>query len=333
MEQVLFGRTGATISQLGFGTMSFGGDASESESEALYAAARDAGVTFFDCADVYQKGVAEEILGALIAPHRDEVMLATKAYFPMSDAPNDRGASRYHLERAVEASLKRLRTDRIDVFFLHRFDERTPLEDSLRGVERLVAAGKILYPAVSNYAAWQAQKALGVQARHGWAPVVAVQPMYNLVKRTAEIEILPMAAAEGLAVTPYSPLGGGLLSGKYGKEARPDVGRVIDNPMYAERYGDAWRFETAERFTALAASRGVHPVTLAVAWVAAHPAVTAPLVGARDVEQLAPALAAADFEMDEALYQEIAALSPAPPPATDRNEEAGSHDYATVLRR
>ncbi|GAB5549632.1 MAG: aldo/keto reductase [Sandaracinaceae bacterium] len=333
MEQVLFGRTGATISQLGFGTMSFGGEASESECEALYAAARDAGVTFFDCADVYQKGVAEEILGALIAPHRDEVVLATKAYFPMSDAPNDRGASRYHLERAVEASLERLGTDRIDVFFLHRFDERTPLEDSLRGVERLVAAGKILYPAASNYAAWQVQKALGIQARHGWAPLAAIQPMFNLVKRTAEIEILPMAASEGLAVTPYSPLGGGLLSGKYGKDARPDAGRVVDNPMYAERYGDAWRFETAERFTALAAARGVHPVTLAVAWVAAHPAVTAPLVGARNVEQLAPALAAADFEMDDALYAEIAALSPAPPPATDRNEEAGSHDYATVLRR
>lgn len=333
MEQVLFGRTGMKISALGFGTMSFGGDADESTSEALYAAARDAGVTFFDCADVYQKGVAEEILGALVAPHRDDVVLATKAYFPMGDAPNDRGASRYHLERAVEASLTRLATDRIDVFFLHRFDEATPLEESLRAVERLVQAGKILYPAVSNYAAWQVEKALGVQARNGWAPLAAIQPMYNLVKRTAEIEILPMAAAEGLAVTPYSPLGGGLLSGKYGADRRPEAGRVVDNPMYAERYGARTSFEVAERFTALAAERGVHPVTLAVAWAAAHPAVTAPLIGARSVAQLEPALAAAGFEMDAALYAEITALSPAPPPATDRNEEASAHDYATVLRR
>ncbi|HJL18135.1 MAG TPA: aldo/keto reductase [Sandaracinaceae bacterium LLY-WYZ-13_1] len=333
MEQVFFGRTGMRISKLGLGTMSFGGDADEATSRALFERARDAGVTFFDCANVYAKGRSEEILGRLIAPCRDEVVLATKAYFPSGRGANARGGSRYHLVRAVEASLRRLSTDRVDVFYLHRFDDDTPLEETLRGVEQLVAQGKVLYPAVSNFTAWQTARALGVQERHGWAPLVGTQPMYNLVKRTAEIEILPMAEAEGLAVTPYSPLGGGLLSGKYGREARPEAGRIVDNPMYGERYGHAWVYEVAERFTALARERGLHPVTLAVAWVAAHPAVTAPLVGARSVAQLEPALAAAELTLDEELHAAVSALSPAPPPATDRNEEAGSHDYASLLRK
>ncbi len=333
MEHVPFGSTGIRVSQLGLGTMSFGGDADEETSAALYGRARDAGIDFFDCADVYAHGRSEEILGRLVAGHRDELVLTTKAFFPTGSSPNQRGASRYHLERAVEASLRRLGTDRVDVFYLHRFDDDTPLEESLRGLERLVAAGKILYPAVSNFTAWQTATALGVQARHGWAPLVATQPMYNLVKRTAEIEILPMAHHEGLAVTPYSPLGGGLLSGRYGSDRRPDTGRIVDNPMYGTRYGAAWAHDVAERFTELARERGVHPVTLAVAWVARHPAVTCPLIGARSVDQLEPALGAADFQMDDALYAEITALSPAPPPATDRNEEGGSDDYASVLRR
>jgi aryl-alcohol dehydrogenase-like predicted oxidoreductase len=321
------------VSSLGLGTMAFGGDADRAASAAMYARARDAGVTLFDCADVYAKGEAERILGALVAGHRDEVVITTKAFFPTGPGPNDRGGSRYHLERALEASLARLGTDRVDVFFLHRFDDATPLEESLQALERLVRAGKILYPAVSNFTAWQTAKALGIQAARGWAPIAAAQPMYNLVKRTAEIEILPMARAEGLAVTPYSPLGGGLLAGRYGASTRPASGRIVDNAMYATRYGAPWVFDVAERFTALAAARGVHPATLAVAWVARHPAVTCPLIGGRSVEQLEPALAAARFEMDDALSGEIAALAPAPPPATDRNEEGSAEDYASVLRR
>lgn len=333
MRTVSFGSTGMRISSLGLGTMAFGGDADRATSEAIFGAARDAGVTFFDCADVYAQGRAESILGDLTAPCRDEVVISTKAYFPTGDGPNDRGGSRYHLVRAVEASLRRLQTDRVDVFYLHRFDDRTPLEETLRGVEQLVRDGKVLYPAVSNFAAWQTARALGVQERHGWAPIAAIQPMYNLYKRTAEIELLPMAHAEGLAVTPYSPLGGGLLTGKYGASKRPDAGRIVDNPMYVERYGDPGAFALAEAFAALAEERGIHPVTLAVAWVAAHPAVTAPLIGGRSVEQLAPALAAGALELDDELYAAVRALSPTPPPATDRNEEAGGNDYASVLRR
>ncbi|MBX3268979.1 MAG: aldo/keto reductase [Sandaracinaceae bacterium] len=333
MDYVPFGTTGVRVSRLGLGTMAFGREADAEASAAMYARARDAGINLFDCADVYAKGESERLLGALVRPHRDQVVLTTKAYFPTGDGPNDRGASRYHLERAVEASLSRLGTDRVDVLFLHRFDEHTPLEESLRGVERLVRAGKVIYPAVSNFAAWQTVEALGIEARHGWAPIAAIQPMYNLVKRTAEIEVLPMARAKGLAVLPYSPLGGGLLSGRYGAARRPAAGRLVDDPMYVKRYGAAWTLEVAERFTALADARGIHPVTLAVAWVARHPAVTAPLIGGRSVEQLAPALAAAELALDDALYAELGALSPAPPPATDRSEEGSGDDYASVLRR
>ena len=315
------------------GTMSFGGDADRETASAMYAACRDAGINHFDTADVYNHGVSEQMLGALIADHRDEIVLASKAYFPTGADANARGSSRFHLVRAVEASLKRLATDRIDLFYLHRFDDRTPLSESLRALDDLVRAGKIVYPALSNFAAWQAAKAVAMADANGWARPAAIQPMYNLVKRQAEVEILPMAASEGLAVFSYSPLGGGLLSGKYGASIRPNSGRVLDSPMYATRYGAAFNFEVAEAFTQLARRTEHHPVSLAVAWVASHPAITAPLIGARNLEQLRPALAAIEIDMTAELRREISALSPSPGPATDRNEEASGDNYAAVLSR
>jgi aryl-alcohol dehydrogenase-like predicted oxidoreductase len=206
-------------------------------------------------------------------------------------------------------------------------DDRTELEESLRELERLVQAGKILYPAVSNFAAWQTARAMGIADRHGWAPVCCVQPMYNLLKRQAEVEILPLCEAEGLGCLSYSPLAGGLLSGKYGVDRRPQQGRIVDNAMYGVRYGAPSNFEIAERFTALARAHGHEPAALAIAWVAAHPGVTAPLVGANSLAQLEVCLKAATIELSEALYAEITALSPTPPPATDRNEEASTHNY------
>ena len=329
MEYVLLGQTGVKVSRLGFGTMSFGGDADEETSAQLFRRCREAGINFFDCADVYVKGESERILGRLVGDCRDEVVLASKAYFPTSEDPNARGASRYHLVRAVEASLRRLGTDRIDVFFLHRFDDVTALEETLRAVEDLVRQGKILYPAASNFAAWQVEKALGVAALHDWAPMVCIQPMYNLLKRQAEVELFPMAQAEGLGVIPYSPLAGGLLSGKYGTDRRPDEGRLTANAMYQTRYADPSNYEVADRFTALASERGVHPASLAIAWVASHPAVTAPLIGARNMQQLEACLAAEDVTVDDDLRARIAALTPEPPPATDRNEERTAHNYGT----
>ena len=321
------GKTGVKISRVALGAMAFGGEADEATSAAIYRAAREAGINLVDTADVYNAGRSEEIVGRLIAAERDQIVLATKAYFPTGTDANARGSSRYHLVRAVEASLRRLATDRIDLFYLHRFDDATDVAETLRAIDDLVRAGKILYPACSNFAAWQVAHALGVAALHGFAPLVAVQPMYNLVKRQAEVEILPMAHALGIAAIPYSPTGGGLLTGKYGATKRPDTGRVVSNKMYQVRYGDAAYFETAERFTQLAAELGHHPATLAVAWVASHPAVTSVLVGGRSLEQLAPTLAAANVVLDDATRARIGALSPEPPPATDRNEERSEHNY------
>jgi aryl-alcohol dehydrogenase-like predicted oxidoreductase len=332
MRMRRLGDTGLTVSSLGLGTMSFGGSASPATSRRLFERARDAGINLFDCADVYNGGEAESILGDLIADCRDQIVLTSKAYFPTGPDANARGASRYHLVRAVEASLRRLRTDRLDLFFLHRFDDHTPLEETLRALDDLVSAGKLLYLGASNFAAWQVMKANGVAARNGWAPLVAVQPMYNLVKRQAEVELLPMAASEGLGVMTYSPLGGGLLTGKYGVERRPAAGRIVDDAMYGTRYGAARNFEVAQAFTALAVELGHHPVSLAVAWAGGHPAVTAPLLGARDLAQLEPALAAADLHLDADTYARISALSPAPPPATDRNEERTGATYSAALK-
>lgn len=321
------GRTGVKVSRVALGAMSFGGDSDEAAAGQIWRAARDAGVNFVDTADVYNEGRSEEIVGRLMRGERDQLVIATKAYFPTGSDANARGSSRYHLVRAVEASLRRLATDRIDLFYLHRWDDVTAIDETLRAVDDLVRAGKILYPACSNFAAWQVAHALGVQAARGWAPLVAIQPMYNLVKRQAEVEILPMAHSLGIGVIPYSPTGGGLLTGKYGTVRAPERGRIVDTKMYNVRYSDPAYFAIAERFTQLAAELGHHPATLAVAWAASHPAVTSVLVGGRDVAQLAPTLAAANVVLDAETRAKISALSPTPPPATDRNEEATAHNF------
>lgn len=312
------GRTGVQVSELCFGTMSFGGDADEAASAAMYKATRDAGINFYDCADQYNKGKSEEILGRLMKGHRDRLVITTKCFNPVSDDVNDRGTSRRHVVRAIEASLKRLQTDRVDVLFLHQFDARTPLEESMRALEDVVRSGKALYPAVSNWSAWQTQRALDLQERHNWARLQVHQPMYNLVKRQAEVEILPMCHANGIGVTPYSPGAAGLLSGKYSGEA---TGRLKTNRMYEARYGEPWMFEAAGKFVAFCRQKGLHPVSAAVAWVGAHPAVTAPIIGARNLDQLKDSLAAVSIDMTPALRAELSALSRTPPPATDRLEE------------
>lgn len=321
MDYKFLGLTGVKVSQLCFGTMSFGDEADENMSAQLYRRCRDVGINFFDCANMYSSGRAEEILGRLISGHRNEIVLTSKAYFPMGQDPNARGSSRYHLFNSVEDSLRRLKTDRIDIFFLHRFDDYTALEETLRALDDLISMGKILYPAASNFAAWQIMKCLGVSDLHGWARFAVVQPMYNLVKRMAEVEILPMAESEDLAVTTYSPLGGGLLTGKYVRGARPESGRLVRSLRYSTRYGEDWMHRTAEDLVALAADIGVHPASLAIAWVAANPAVTAPIIGARNLDHLEIALKSLEIEMTDDLYARVSALSPTPPPATDRNEE------------
>jgi len=316
-----FGNTGIKISELCFGTMSFGAEADEKTSAEMFAYCREKGINIFDCADLYAKGRSEEILGRLIKDCREEVLITSKVYFPTGPDINAMGANRRHIMYAVESSLRRLGTDRIDVYFIHRFDDITPLEETLRALDDLVRQGKILYVGLSNFAAWQVEKAIGLAALHGWAPVACLQPMYNLVKRQAEVEILPMAQAERLGVLAYSPLAAGLLSGKYRKDRKPASGRLVENKIYRVRYGEEWVYEAAEKFTEFARSHGYSPVSLAIAWVGSHPAVTAPIIGARNVEQLKEAIAAADVEMTEELRKEISGLSPEPAPATDRSEE------------
>ncbi len=322
MDYRVLGRTGVQVSRLCLGTMAFGSDADEAESGRMLHAALDAGVNFVDTANMYSGGRSEELVGRLIQGRRDELVLATKCADPTGKDPNARGGSRRHIMRVVETSLKRLQTDRIDILYLHKYDPLTPIEESLRALEDLARAGKILYPGVSNYAAWQAQLGLAAQERAGWGRLQIVQPMYNLVKRQAEAEILPMAQANGISVVPYSPAGGGILSGKYASRETAAGGRLEVNKLYTARYGEAWVHETAVKFAALAKEVGHHPVSVAVAWVAAHPAVTGPIIGARSLAQLQASLDSVKVPMTPELRARISALSRTPPPATDRLEEA-----------
>jgi aryl-alcohol dehydrogenase-like predicted oxidoreductase len=321
MDYRTVGRTGVRVSNLCFGTMSFGDTADEAESARMFGRCLDSGINFFDCANVYAGGRSEEILGDLTTELRDELVITSKVFGPVGPDINARGLSRRHIVQAVEATLKRLKTDRLDFYFVHQYDHETPMEETLKAMDELVGRGLILYPAVSNWAAWQITKAVGLSERYNLARFELVQPMYNLTKRQAEVEILPMAGSEQIGVIPYSPLGGGLLSGKYGSRTRPETGRLVESSMYMKRYGMNDYYDIAERFTTYASERAIDPTTLAVAWVGSHPAVTAPIIGARNVEQLESSLAASNFEMTPEMRKEITDLTPEIAPAHDRREE------------
>ncbi len=322
MKFKALGNTGVKVSERCFGTMSFGGEADEAESQAMFNACRDTGINFFDCANGYVNGKSETILGKLMKSSRDDLVITSKCFVPMGDDINARGANRRHIAKAVEDSLKRLDTDRIDVLFMHRWDTVVPLEETLRALEQLVADGKVIYLGASNYSAWQVAKGLGISEKNHWPRFDVLQPMYSLVKRQVESEILPLATEENLGVITYSPVGGGLLSGKYGRDRKDSEGRLVKNKMYTARYAQDWAYQVAEDFTELANDMGVHPVSLAVAWVAANPAVTCPIIGARTAEQLQPSLDSVNIDMTPELYAKITALSPSPAPATDRLEES-----------
>ncbi|SEN02802.1 Predicted oxidoreductase [Loktanella fryxellensis] len=303
-------RDGTTLSRLTFGTMQFGGRADAQASRVMFDTARAAGINHFDTAVGYADGRSEALLGPMIAPDRDRLYLATKVAF-------HGGAGDANIRAQFDISRRQSGLDTVDLLYLHRWDAETPLEKTFETLARLQDAGLIRHIGVSNYAAWQVMKAQAVCAALG-TRIDVMQPMYNLVKRQAEVEILPMAADQGILVCPYSPLGGGLLTGKY---ARGDAGRLTDDAMYAARYGQDWMHLAAARLADLAAEVGVDPATLAVAWVAAHRTAPSPIVSARSAEQLAPSLAAQDLVLSPALRDRMTALSPTPPPATDRLEE------------
>lgn len=303
--------SGKPVSRFSFGTMQFGRKADEAASGAMYAACREAGINFFDTAYAYNDGRSEEIVGRLIAGERDDIFIATKT-------ANQKLATPEVIHREFAESRRRLGLESVDLLYVHQPDPVTPLEETLGAVAEYVHSGAARYVGISNFSAWSTMKARGV-ARDLGIDVTFLQPMYNLVKRQAEVEILPMAVSEGFRVCPYSPLGGGLLTGKY---ASGEGGRLKDDAMYSVRYGVDWMHKAAADLGALGRELGVAPATLAVAWVARHPGVWGPIVSARSVEQLRPSLEAIGFPMDDELYVRISALSPTPPPANDRLEEA-----------
>ncbi|MBB3995479.1 aryl-alcohol dehydrogenase-like predicted oxidoreductase [Sulfitobacter undariae] len=310
MKNSLTSLDGTPASRLAFGTMQFGGRADATASRAMFEAALDAGITHFDTAHVYTDGASEELLGALAKPHRDRLIIATKAAYTG-------GATPENIRNSAETSRKRMKIDVIDALYLHRFDPDTDMHDSFEALADLKTKGIIRHVGISNFAAWQAVKAAQIAAKFD-LEIALIQPMYSLVKRQAEVEILPMAQDMGMLCAPYSPLGGGLLTGKY---ASGGTGRLSEDARYAARYRFDHMHSAAEGLSTIAARESVASATLAVAWAAAHPTAPTPIISARSAEQLAPSLAALDYTMHSDLYTELAALVPAPPPATDRAEE------------
>jgi aryl-alcohol dehydrogenase-like predicted oxidoreductase len=307
----LFSPNGTPASRLTFGTMQFGGNADATQSRAMFDAAIDAGINHFDTAYIYTDGASETLLGQLVDGNRNDLVIATKAAYVG-------GSTRANILKNFEVSRDRMQLDMIDLLYLHRFDDDTPLEDTFDALATLQKDNKIRYIGVSNFAAWQVMKAQSVAQKLG-TRIDVIQPMYSLVKRQAEVEILPMCIDQDIEIVPYSPLGGGILTGKYG---RGETGRLTEDDRYAARYGQPWMHDAATAFSALANDLNVAPATLAVAWAAHHPSGPKPIVSARNVEQLMPSLKAMDYSINSALYDRITALTPPPAPATDRLEEA-----------
>ena len=311
MTQILTSRDGTPASRLAFGTMQFGGRADEAAATDMFEASLAAGITHFDTAHAYTGGASETITGRLIAPHRDRLILATKAGY-------QGGSGRANILKTFDISRQRLGMDQVDILYLHRFDNDTPLRETFETLAELKQQGLTRYIGVSNFAAWQVMKAQWVASEFGLR-IDILQPMYNLVKRQAEVELFPVCVDQGIAIAPYSPLGGGLLTGKY---AAGGSGRLVEDQAYANRYAPAWMHAAAVGLQEIAADVGVHAATLAVAWAAQHKAGPTPIISARSAEQLAPSLAAMDHVLDDALYARLSALAPTPAPATDRLEEA-----------
>ena len=307
----LFSPNGTPASRLTFGTMQFGGNADATQSRAMFDAAIDAAVNHFDTAYVYTDGASETLLGQMVDGNRDDLVIATKAAYVG-------GSTRANILKHFDVSRDRMQMDMIDLLYLHRFDDDTPLEDTFDALATLQKDNKIRYIGVSNFAAWQVMKAQSVAQKLG-TRIDVIQPMYSLVKRQAEVEIMPMCIDQDIEIVPYSPLGGGILTGKY---ARGETGRLTEDDRYAARYGQSWMHDAATVFSALANDLNVAPATLAVAWAAHHPSGPKPIVSARNAEQLMPSLKAMDYFMNSALYDRITALAPTPAPATDRLEEA-----------
>ena len=310
MDYVNLGKTGLKVSRICLGCMSYGTPAwrawvlDEQASRPFFARAIERGITFFDTADMYSLGVSEEVTGRALKElaRREQVVIATKAYYPMSDAPNDRGLSRKHLLQAIDDSLRRLGTDYVDLYQIHRWDYATPIEETLRALEDIVRSGKARYIGASSMFAFQFAKALALCGSRGWSRFVSMQNHYNLVYREEEREMIPLCLEEGVGLIPWSPLARGFLAGNRRKADTPAAGgdtarAKIDVFAHDLYYRDA-DFDIADRCAALASRRGVSPAQVALAWLLHKPGVTAPIVGATKIEQLDQAIAALSVKLD-----------------------------------
>lgn len=322
MEYRYLGKSGLKVSELCLGAMTFGREASEEESRRMLDLFEEAGGNFIDTANVYSQGVSEEIVGRWLETRgRDRFVVATKVRFAMGDGPNDVGLSRKHILREVEASLRRLRTDYIDLYQVHCWDPGTPLEETLLALDDVVRRGWVRYLGVSNYSGWQLQKAIDAARANGWGRFISLQPLYNLLDRSTEWELIPVCLQEGLGVIPWSPLRGGWLTGKYRRGATgPMPGTRVDE---AERHGwsERWSQYDNERTwhvidTLLEVGRevGHTPAQVALNWLLQRPAVTAPILGARNVEQLRDNLGAAGWRLSAEQMARLTGSSDVQPP-------------------
>ena len=318
MEFRQLGRSGLRVPVLAFGTATFGGgndfyrawgSTDVAEAKRLVDVCLEAGVSFLDTANSYSTGLAEEILGAAIAGRRQEVILATKATFPMGPGPNEAGSSRHFLRRACEDSLRRLRTDHIDVYYMHGFDENTPVEETLKALDTLVTSGKVGYIACSNFSGWQLMKSLAISDRYGWPPYVAHQAYYSLVAREYEWELMPLAIDQGVGTVAWSPLAGGALSGKVRRgEPLPAGSRV--SQLGLERAGDLERlYDIVAALEEIARETGKTVPQVAFNWVLTRPTVSSVVIGARTEAQLRENLSAVGWRLDAAHVAKLDAVS------------------------
>jgi aryl-alcohol dehydrogenase-like predicted oxidoreductase len=321
MDYRQLGRSGLRVSTITLGTMGFGGSGWAAAvgqidvegAKRQIALARDAGVNLFDTADVYSGGTSEEILGAALGSSRDEVLVATKVRMPMGDGPNDAGLSRHHIIRGAEASLRRLGTDYIDLYQVHEWDGQTPLEETLHALDHLVQSGKVRYIGCSNYAAWQLMKALWVADRERVTPFVSQQVYYSLQARDIENELVPLAVDQGLGILVWSPIAGGLLSGKYRRgvdapEGSRHLGEWSEPPVHDEDK----LYDTIEELVAIGEAHGVSAAQVALAYTIAKPAITSVIVGARTEAQLSDNLAAAELALTAEDMDRLDAVSAQP---------------------
>ena len=316
------GRTGLLVSELCFGTMTFGGrgfwqaigDLGQNDADALMRTALDGGINFIDTANVYAEGLAEEITGTALknlGVARDDVVVATKVLGPMGEGPNDRGASRYHILAQAEASLKRLQLDHIDLYQIHGFDPLTPIEETVEALDNLVKRGLVRYVGVSNWAAWQIMKALGIAERKNLEPFRSLQAYYTIAGRDLEREIVPLLKSEGVGLMVWSPLAGGLLSGKYNRdqENTPDGRRAnFDFPPVDKERG----FDVIDAMRPIAESHGVSVARIALAWLLHQKAVTSVIVGAKRPDQLEDNLGAVDVKLSDEELKTLDAVSALP---------------------